>query len=236
MPFPTRPALLLGLPVPAAPLPAGLLDPGDPPPTRPAGGPPPTAAAPPPTAALPIPVAPTPPPVAAPPWPPPPPAANANPTGSAATSSAAAKLLELQMIMLRSFPTIHHNVGLLAQVAQSGPQQKVTAPGNFPRRAVRLERSKDVRACADRICIMVAMPACVAPVVAGLVEFSVAGTSAPANVKVSSSTTACAKLRCVQNAFPDRPERSSPGRKSYVVEDEPNSGHSHAPSDGASRL
>src|ERR1700730_7760440 len=89
--FPAEPpprAFLLGLPVPAAPLPAGLFDPGDPPPTAPAGGPPPTAAAPPPTAALPMPAAPTPAPIA-PPRPPPPPA-NANPTGSAAISSAKA--------------------------------------------------------------------------------------------------------------------------------------------------
>jgi hypothetical protein len=90
--FPGRPtAFLLGLPAPAAPLPAGLFDPGDPPPTAPAEGPPPTApaGAPPPTAALPMPAAPTPAPIAPPR--PPLPAANANPTGSAAISSAKAK-------------------------------------------------------------------------------------------------------------------------------------------------
>src|SRR5258707_15697190 len=99
VPFPAAPpprAFKLGLPVPAAPLPAGLFDPGDPPPTAPAGGPPPTApaGAPLPTAALPMPAAPTPAPIAPPR--PPPPAANANPTGSAAISSAKAKLLRLQ--------------------------------------------------------------------------------------------------------------------------------------------
>jgi len=130
VPFPGRPpAFLLGLPVPAAPLPAGLFDPGDPPPTAPAGGPPPTAAAPPPTAALPMPAAPTPAPIA-PPRPPPPPA-NANPTGSAAISSAKAKLLGLQMIMARSFsvdPQIMWG-GLLG--CTDGHQQKVTALDNF---------------------------------------------------------------------------------------------------------
>src|SRR6266851_4913378 len=112
VPFPPGPpptAFKLGLPVPAAPLPAALFEFGDPPPTKPAGGPPPTdpAGAPPPTPALPIPSAPTPAPIA-PPRPPLPPAnANANPTGSAAISSAKAKLLGLQMIMARSFPSIH---------------------------------------------------------------------------------------------------------------------------------
>jgi hypothetical protein len=84
--FPGRPmAFLLGLPVPAAPFPAGLFDPGDPPPplgatsTAPAGAPPPTPA-------RPMAAAPTPAPIAPPR--PPPTAANANPTGSAAISSA----------------------------------------------------------------------------------------------------------------------------------------------------
>src|SRR5882672_3508603 len=61
MPLPAEPpAFLPGLPVPAAPLPAGLFDPGDPPPIAPAEGPLPTApaGAPPPTAALPMPAAP----------------------------------------------------------------------------------------------------------------------------------------------------------------------------------
>src|SRR5260370_23189956 len=86
-PDPPPTAFKLGLPVPAAPLPAGLFEFGDPPPTKPAGGPPPTdpAGAPPPTPALPIPAAPTPAPIA-PPRPPLPPA-NANPTGSAAISN-----------------------------------------------------------------------------------------------------------------------------------------------------
>src|SRR5216683_1965650 len=110
VPFPPGPpptAFKLGLPVPAAPLPAALFEFGDPPPTKPAGGPPPTdpAGAPPPTPALPIPAAPTPPPSAAPPRLPPP--ATANPMGSAAISSAEAKLLGLQMIMTRSFQWIH---------------------------------------------------------------------------------------------------------------------------------
>src|SRR6266851_4372357 len=89
------------------PFPPGLFEFGDPPPTKPAGGPPPTdpAGAPPPTPALPIPAAPTPAPIA-PPRPPLPPA-NANPIGSATISSAEAKLLGLQMIMARSFPSIH---------------------------------------------------------------------------------------------------------------------------------
>src|ERR1700738_293376 len=109
-PFPPRPpptAFKLGLPVPADPLPAGLFDPGDPPPTKPAGGPPPTdpAGAPPPTPALPIPAAPTPAPIEPPRTPLPP--ANANPPGSAAISSAKAKVLGLQMIMARSFQSIH---------------------------------------------------------------------------------------------------------------------------------
>src|SRR6266478_6225927 len=100
VPFPpgTPPtAFKLGLPVPAAPLPAALFEFGDPPPTKPAGGPPPTdpAAAPPPIA---------------PPRPPLPPA-NANPTGSAAISNAKAKLLGLQMIMARSFQSIHKQCG-----------------------------------------------------------------------------------------------------------------------------
>src|SRR5258705_6561112 len=104
MPLPAEPpAFLPGLPVPAAPLPAGLLDPGDPPPIAPAEGPLPTApaGAPPPTAALPMPAAPTPPPTV-PPLPLPLPPANANPIGSAAISRAEAKLLGLQMIMTRS--------------------------------------------------------------------------------------------------------------------------------------
>src|SRR5712672_1292566 len=71
VPFPPGPpptAFKLGLPVPAAPLPAGLSEFGDPPPTKPAGGPPPTdpAGAPPPTPALPVPAAPTPAPIAPP--------------------------------------------------------------------------------------------------------------------------------------------------------------------------
>src|ERR1700738_4792209 len=96
VPFPPAPpptAFKLGLPVPADPLPAGLFDPGDPPPT-----------APPPPAAPPMPAAPPPAP-SAPPRPPLPPA-NANPTGSAAINSAKAKLLGLQMIMARSFQSI----------------------------------------------------------------------------------------------------------------------------------
>src|ERR1700730_4110332 len=109
--FPAEPpprAFKLGCPVPADPLPAGLFDPGDPPPTAPAGAPPPTAPAggPPPTAALPMPAAPPPAPMP-PPRPPPPPPANANPAGSAAISSAKAKLLGLRMIigaLLQSIP------------------------------------------------------------------------------------------------------------------------------------
>jgi len=76
-----------------------------------------------------MPAAPTPAPIA-PPRPPPPPA-NANPTGSAAISSAKAKLLGLQMIMARSFsvdPQIMWG-GLLG--CTDGHQQKVTALDNF---------------------------------------------------------------------------------------------------------
>jgi hypothetical protein len=95
-------AFKAGLPVPAAPLPAGRPEPGDPPPTVPAAGPPPTdpVGAPPPTAALPMPAAPTPPPTPPPPCPPPP--ANAYPNGSPATIMAKAKHLGLQIIMARS--------------------------------------------------------------------------------------------------------------------------------------
>src|SRR5438105_15742080 len=65
--FPDEPlprAFKLGLPVPAAPLPAGLPRSWRSAPTAPAEGPPPTdpAGAPPPTPALPMPIAPTPPP------------------------------------------------------------------------------------------------------------------------------------------------------------------------------
>src|ERR1700730_17790792 len=131
--FPAEPpprAFKLGLPVPAAPLPAGLFDPGDPPPTAPAGAPPPTAPAggPPPTAALPMPAAPTPPPTT-PPRPPPPPA-NANSIGSAANNRTKPKLLGLQIIMTRSFQFLGHllqSVSTLLQMTQSALSEAVHA-------------------------------------------------------------------------------------------------------------
>lgn len=105
----TPAAFRAGSPVPAAPSPAGLIDPGAPPPTAPAGGPPPTlpAGAPPPTAALPMPAAPTPAPVAPAPVPPPPepappPAPKAKLVGSAASNTANAKLLGLKRVIVCS--------------------------------------------------------------------------------------------------------------------------------------
>jgi hypothetical protein len=100
--FPDEPApraFKVGLPVPAAPLPAGSPAPGNPPPTAPAAGPPPTrpAGAPPPTAALPAPAAPTPPPSVPPLRPPS--AANANAIGSAARSSGAARSFNVRATM-----------------------------------------------------------------------------------------------------------------------------------------
>lgn len=115
----TPAALRAGFPVPAAPLPAGLIDPGAPPPTAPAGGPPPTlpAGAPPPTAALPMPAAPAPPPVAPvpallPPEPAPPPAPGAKPVGNATINKAKAKLLGLKTVIICSIVEASTEPGL----------------------------------------------------------------------------------------------------------------------------